>query len=94
MLLDFENAKINKEEDYNVDLIPAKLKRKEITKEIEEIFKEVIPEYLYKDLSYISSSYFVANMRQYVVMAFEKEGLIKPVHEKRFVYNMICWERK
>lgn len=94
VLLDFENAKINKEEDYNVDLIPAKLKRKEITKEIEEIFKEVIPEYLYKDLSYISSSYFVANMRQYVVMAFEKEGLIKPVHEKRFVYNMICWERK
>ena len=50
--------------------------------------------HLYKDLSYISSSYFVANMRQYVVMAFEKEGLIKPVYEKRFVYNMFCWERK
>lgn len=93
-LLDFENARINKEDDYSAELIPAKLKRKEITEEIEDIFKKIIPEYLYKDLSYISSSYFVANMRQYVVMAFEKEGLIKPVYEKRFVYNMFCWERK
>lgn len=93
-LLDFENARMNKEDDYSAELIPAKLKRKEITEEIEDIFKKIIPEYLYKDLSYISSSYFVANMRQYVVMAFEKEGLIKPVYEKRFVYNMFCWERK
>lgn len=93
-LLDFENARINKEDDYSAELIPAKLKRKEITEEIEDIFKKIIPEYLYKDLSYISSSYFVANMRQYVVMAFEKAGLIKPVYEKRFVYNMFCWERK
>lgn len=93
-LLDFENARINKEDDYSAELIPAKLKRKEITEEIEDIFKKIIPEYLYKDLSYISSSYFIANMRQYVVMAFEKAGLIKPVYEKRFVYNMFCWERK
>ncbi len=94
VLLDFEKANINKEDEYSSDLIPAKLKRKEITKEIEEIFKNLIPEYLYKDLSYIANAYFMANMRQYVVMAFEKEGLIKPVYEKRFVYNMICWERK
>lgn len=93
-LLDFENARINKEDDYSAELIPAKLKRKEITEEIEDIFKKIIPEYLYKDLSYISSSYFIANMRQYVVMAFEKAGLIKPIYEKRFVYNMFCWERK
>lgn len=93
-LLDFENARINKEDDYSAELIPAKLKRKEITEEIEDIFKKIIPEYLYKDLSYISSSYFIANMRQYVVMTFEKAGLIKPVYEKRFVYNMFCWERK
>lgn len=93
-LLDFENARINKEDDYSAELIPTKLKRKEITEEIEDIFKKIIPEYLYKDLSYISSSYFIANMRQYVVMAFEKAGLIKPVYEKRFVYNMFCWERK
>ena len=93
-LLNFENAKINKEDDYSEELLPAKLKRKEITKEIEEIFKDVIPEYLYKDLAYISSTYFIGNIRQYVVMAFEKEGLIKPIDEKRFVYNMFCWERK
>ena len=93
-LLNFENAKINKEDDYSDELLPAKLKRKEITKEIEEIFKDVIPEYLYKDLAYISSTYFIGNIRQYVVMAFEKEGLIKPIDEKRFVYNMFCWERK
>ena len=94
VLLDFEKASINKEDEYSSDLISAKLKRKEITKEIEEIFKNLIPEYLYKDLSYIANAYFMANMRQYVVMAFEKEGLIKPVYEKRFVYNMFCWERK
>ena len=94
VLLDFEKANINKEDEYSTDLISAKLKRKEITKEIEEIFKNLIPEYLYKDLSYIANAYFMANMRQYVVMAFEKEGLIKQVYEKRFVYNMICWERK
>lgn len=94
VLLDFEKANINKEDEYSSDLISAKLKRKEITKEIEEIFKNLIPEYLYKDLSYIANAYFMANMRQYVVMAFEKEGLIKPVYEKRFVYNMICLERK
>lgn len=94
VLLDFEKANINKEDEYSSDLIPAKLKRKEIMKEIEEIFNGVIPEYLYKDLSYIANAYFMANMRQYVVMAFEKEGLIKPIDEKRFVYNMICWERK
>ena len=59
-----------------------------------EIFKEVVPEYLYKDLDYIANSYFVSHMRQYVVMAFENEGLIKAIDEKRFVYNMFCWERK
>ena len=69
-------------------------KGKEITSEIIGIFKDIIPEYLYKDLDYIANSYFVANMRQYVVMAFEEEGLIKPVNENRFVYNMFCWERK
>ena len=68
--------------------------RKEIIKEIKDIFKEVVPEYLYKDLDYISSAYFVSNMKQYVVTTFEKEGLIKPVYENRFVYNMFCWERK
>lgn len=94
VLLDFEKAKINKEDDYSLELIPAKKKRKEITSEIAETFKNVIPEYLYKDLSYIANSYFAMNMRQYVVMAFEKEGLIKPVNENRFVYNMFCWERK
>ncbi len=93
-LLNFENAKIYKEDAYSNDLIPAKLKRKEITEEIKEIFKNVIPEYLHKDLSYISNACFFGYMRQYVVMAFEKEGLIKPVYENRFVYNMFCWERK
>lgn len=93
-MLDFEKARVNKEDDYSLELIPAKKKRKEITNEIAEIFKNVIPDYLYKDLDYIANSYFVVNMRQYVVMAFEKEGLIKPVNEKRFVYNMFCWERK
>ena len=89
-----DKATINKEDEYSVELIPAKQKRKEITSEIIDIFKDVIPEYLYKDLDYIANSYFVANMRQYVVMAFEEEGLIKPVNENRFVYNMFCWERK
>lgn len=94
VLLDFEKAKNNKEDEYSVELIPAKQKRKEIINEIVDIFKDVIPEYLYKDLDYIATSYFVLNMRQYVVMAFEEEGLIKPVNENRFVYNMFCWERK
>ena len=94
VVLDFNNANKNKEDEYSEELIDAKQKRKEITKDIENIFKEVIPEYLYKDLAYIANSYFVENMRQYVVMAFEKEGLIKPINEKRFVYNMFCWERK
>lgn len=94
VLLDFEKATINKDDEYSTELIPAKQKRKEITNEIIDIFKDVIPEYLYKDLDYIANSYFVANMRQYVVMAFEEEGLIKPVNENRFVYNMFCWERK
>ena len=89
-----EKSKINKEDEYSVELMPAKLKRKEITYEIEEVFKNIIPEYLYKDLKYIANSYFILNMRQYVVMAFEKEGLIKAIDEKRNVYNMICWERK
>ena len=92
--LNFEKAKICKEDDYSPELVPAKLKRKEITKEIEQIFKDVVPEYLYKDLDYICNSYFVACIRQYVVRAFESEGLIKPVDENRFVYNMLCWERK
>ena len=83
---------------------PEQLKAKEINMayefakrhniKIEEVVKNVIPEYLYKDLAYIANSYFVENMRQYVVMAFEKEGLIKPINEKRFVYNMFYWERK
>ena len=94
VFLDFEKSKINKEDEYSVELMPAKLKRKEITYEIEEVFKNIIPEYLYKDLKYIANSYFILNMRQYVVMAFEKEGLIKAIDEKRNVYNMICWERK
>lgn len=94
VLLDFEKARISKEDDYSLELIPVKQKRKEITNEIAEIFKNVIPEYLYKDLDYIANSYFATNMRQYVVMAFEKEGLIKAVDEKRFVYNMFCWECK
>ena len=94
VLLDFEKATINKDDEYSTELIPAKQKRKEITNEIIDIFKDVIPEYLYKDLDYIANSYFVANMRQHVVMAFEEEGLIKPVNENRFVYNMFCWERK
>ena len=94
VLLDFEKATINKDDEYSIELIPAKSKRKEITGEIIDIFKAVIPEYLYKDLDYIANSYFVANMRQHVVMAFEEEGLIKPVNENRFVYNMFCWERK
>ncbi len=94
VFLDLEKSKINKEDEYSVELMPAKLKRKEITYEIEEVFKNIIPEYLYKDLKYIANSYFILNMRQYVVMAFEKEGLIKAIDEKRNVYNMICWERK
>lgn len=94
VFLDLEKSKINKEDEYSVELMPAKLKRKEITYEIEEGFKNIIPEYLYKDLKYIANSYFILNMRQYVVMAFEKEGLIKAIDEKRNVYNMICWERK
>lgn len=94
VFLDLEKSKINKEDEYSVELMPAKLKRKEITYEIEEVFKNIIPEYLYKDLKYIANSYFILNMRQYVVMAFEKEGLIKSIDEKRNVYNMICWERK
>lgn len=94
VFLDLEKSKINKEDEYSVELMPTKLKRKEITYEIEEVFKNIIPEYLYKDLKYIANSYFILNMRQYVVMAFEKEGLIKSIDEKRNVYNMICWERK
>lgn len=94
VFLDLEKSKINKEDEYSVELMPAKLKRKEITYEIEDVFKNIIPEYLYKDLKYIANSYFILNMRQYVVMAFEKEGLIKAIDEKRNVYNMICWERK
>ncbi len=92
--LDFESANINKKDEYDKELIPAKAKRKEIIKEIEEIFKEVIPEYLFKDLDYISRAYFVSNMKQYVVLTFEEEGLIKAIDESRFVYNMFCWERK
>ena len=92
--LDFEKAKLNKEDEYSCELYEVKLKRKEITNEIKKIFKDIIPEYLYKDLDYISNSYFIETMRQYVVMAFEKEGLIKAIAEKRFVYNMFCWERK
>ena len=94
VLLDFEKAKINKEDEYSVELILAKQKRKEITNEIADIFKDVIPEYLYKDLDYIANSYFIANMRQHLVMDFEEKGLIKPVNENRFVYNMFCWESK
>ncbi|MBQ8293479.1 MAG: sigma-70 family RNA polymerase sigma factor [Bacilli bacterium] len=94
VLLDFEKGKISKEDEYSDELIPAKQKRKEITKKIEEIFKDVIPEYLYKDLDYIANSYFIEKMRQHIVMAFEEAGLIEPVNEKRFVYNMFCWERK
>ncbi len=94
VLLSFENGKLNKNDDYSKELNPIKLERKKIIKEIKDIFKDVIPEYLYKDLDYIASSYFVVNMKQYVVMAFEEEGLIKPINEKRFVYNMFCWERK
>lgn len=93
-LLSFENGKLSKEDDYSLELNPIKLKRKNIIKEIKNIFENVIPEYLYKDLDYIASSYFYGNMRQYLVMAFEQEGLIKPVNENRFVYNMFCWERK
>lgn len=94
VLLDFESANKSKEDEYSSELIPVKLTRKEITKEIESVFKDVIPEYLYKDLDYIANSYFVSNMRKHVIMAFEKAGLIKPIDEKRFVYNMFCWERK
>ena len=95
VLLDFDKAKKNKENDYDVNLNVAKLKRKEIVNEIKKIFEEVIPEYLYSDLDYISNSYFIANMRQYLVMTFEERGLIKAVNdESKFVYNMICWERK
>ena len=93
-LLSFESGKQNKKDEYNPELNPIKTMRKEIIKEIKDIFKEVVPEYLYKDLDYISSAYFVSNMKQYVVTTFEKEGLIKPVYENRFVYNMFCWERK
>lgn len=94
VLLDFEKGKMNKNNDYDIELNKVKLKRKEIVKQIEEIFKEVVPLYLHKDLDYISQSYFVANMRQYIVKTFENLGLIKPIKEKRFVYNMFCWERK
>jgi len=94
VLLDFEKAKKNKETDYNLELNKAKQKRKEITREIEEILKICIPEYLHKDLDYVSFSYFVGNMRQYVVRDFEKAGLIYPILDgKRFTYNMICWEK-
>lgn len=92
--LDFEKARLNKSDEYSTELYKVKTRRKEITNELMEIFKEVVPEYLYKDLDYIANSYFVSHMRQYVVMAFEKEGLIKAIDEKRFVYNMFCWERK
>lgn len=95
VLFDFEKGKRNKDNDYDPELNSAKLKRKEIIKQIEEIFASVVPEYLYKDLDYISLSYFIAYTRQYVIRTFEKEGLIKPItDEKRFVYNMFCWERK
>lgn len=92
--LDFEKARLNKSDEYSTELYKVKTRRKEITNELMEIFKEVVPEYLYKDLDYIANSYFVSHMRQYVVMAFENEGLIKAIDEKRFVYNMFCWERK
>lgn len=94
VLFNFENGKLNKEDDYDIGLNSAKIKRKEITKEIEEVIKNVIPEYLYKDLNYISSSYFLAHMRQYVVKKFEELGLIKAINNERFVWNMFCWERK
>lgn len=94
VLLSFENGKLNKNDEYSIELNPIKLKRKEIVKEIKDIFASIIPEYLHKDLDYIANSYFVSIMKQYVVMAFENEDLIKPVNEKRFVYNMFCWERK
>ena len=93
VLLDFEKGKINKNDDYNIELNPIKLKRKEITNEIKDIFKDIIPEYLYKDLDYIANSYFVDNMRQYIVVSFEKEGLIKPVNEND-LFIICCWERK
>lgn len=85
VFLDFEKSKINKEDEYSVELMPAKLKRKEITYEIEEVFKNIIPEYLYKDLKYIANSYFILNMRQYVVMAFEKEGLKQLMKKEMFI---------
>ena len=94
VLFNFENSKLNKEDDYDIGLNNVKIKRKEITKEIEEVVKNVIPEYLYKDLNYISSSYFLAHMRQYVVKKFEELGLIKAINTERFVWNMFCWERK
>lgn len=94
VLFNFENSKLNKADDYDAGLNKAKIKRKEIIKEIEEIFKNVIPEYLYKDLDYIGTSYFLEHMRQYVVKKFEELGLIKVIKDDRFVYNMFCWERK
>ncbi len=95
VMLDFDSGVKSKEDDYNVDLYQAKQIRKDITKEISKIFEKVVPKYLHKDLDYISSSYFIANMRQHLVVAFEEAGLIKAItDENKFVYNMFCWERK
>jgi len=95
VMLDFDSAVKSKADDYDIDLYQAKQVRKDITKEISKIFEKVVPKYLYSDLDYISSSYFIANMRQHLVVAFEEAGLIKAItDENKFVYNMFCWERK
>ena len=70
VLLNFDNGKLNKNDDYSVELNPIKLIRKKIIKELKDIFESVIPEYLYTELDSIASSYFGVNMKQYVVRAF------------------------
>ena len=77
-----------KDKDINV----VKKERDKIIGELEAKIKDILPQYLINETYYLASGYFYVTIREYVIRAFSKKGLIKPNNTgKRFNFNAYAW---
>ena len=77
---------------YHRDINVVKKERDKIIGELEDKIKDILPQYLINETYYLASGYFYVTIREYVIRAFSKKGLIKPNNTgKRFNFNAYAW---
>ncbi len=61
---------------YHKDIDVVKKEREGIIEKLENKIKDMLPKYLIDETYYLSSGYFYGNIKEYVIRAFAKKGLI------------------